>query len=130
MRARSARIAIILATTAMLIAVIYARSTMSAITYTYNPNQTAAGRPYPVEMLLEVQGIADIDERSAGPKSASVIVHEYKRRIDAFDVRKKYQVQIRLTERDFNTIEPLQKGDKVAVFGIEPSRKMVHGLKV
>lgn len=87
--------------------------------FRYNPYQQHPSRPHPTEMLLEVKRVRNIDETSAGPKSASIIKHEYKKQLDAMNIDTAKAVSVQLTLNDYDALGKFEVGDRIALFGWE-----------
>ena len=89
--------------------------------YRFNPYQKHPSRPHPTELLVEVKQVRDIDEKSSGPKSASIIIHEYKKELEAVAIEGGKPLKIQFTQQDFDKAGKFDAGDRLAVFGWEPS---------
>lgn len=95
--------------------------------FRYDPYYHLAERPFPVEMLVEVKSVTTVEPRVV-LKSASIIDKAFTRQIECVEAGSSKSVKIDFSEKDYETVGSPKKGETLAVFGLDPSKKILFRL--
>lgn len=97
-------------------------------TYRFSYTAKFYPRPYQTELLLEVNSVRDIDEKTPGLDSPSIIKLHFTKEAEAVSSTGQ-KIAIKFTDYDFKKVGGLAVGDRIATFGMEDPNPTLYRIE-